>query len=66
LARRGDIMLACQECNREECADYFIIHNGKVLCLNCAIQYMIHRLEKINETLKEIERRLEYGKNRKG
>jgi hypothetical protein len=59
-------MLVCEECHREECADYFIIKDGKVLCLNCAIQYMIYRLEKINEALKELERRLEYGKNRKG
>lgn len=57
-------MLVCQECNREECIDYFIVHNGKVLCLNCAIVYMVHRLERVNERLDEIVKRLEDYANR--
>jgi hypothetical protein len=52
-------MLTCAECNKEECADYFVICNGKVLCLNCTITYMVHRLERINRMLEEIKRRLD-------
>jgi hypothetical protein len=57
-------MLVCEECHREECADYFIIKDGKVLCLNCTIAYMVHRLERANKMLDELVKRLEEYANR--
>jgi len=51
--------MQCNECGREDCIDYFIILRGKVLCINCSIQYMIDRLEYINKILNEIQKRLE-------
>ena len=63
-------MLVCNECNREECVDYCIIYNGQVLCLNCALQHMINKLERINKVLEEIRGRLDKydreGKESKG
>jgi predicted type IV restriction endonuclease len=61
---RWSAMLVCEECNREECADYFIIKDGKVLCLNCTIAYMVHRLERVNKMLDELVKRFEEYANR--
>jgi hypothetical protein len=53
-------MIKCQECREERSVDECVIIEGNVICVQCGIKYIQHRLEHVLKLLTELDNRMRF------
>lgn len=70
LKEGGANLIKCHVCQQETTVNRLIIIEGDLLCINCAVDYIVNKLELLSLNLYEIEKILrvlfDEAKNKKG
>jgi hypothetical protein len=53
-------MIKCQECGEDKSVEECVIIQGNVMCVQCGIKYIQHRLEHVIKLLTELNNKMQF------